>query len=150
MFWGILYDLLPSGSNYCSKNNWSCWSSKLWLQGVLWIIFRQQTFTITNSIRTLTILSISAKPFNLYTDLWFIANASIIFCPDWTIQVHSCVKENRVLVVNKSDVLSTSEIASNWGYNISLGNLSWGYFFYLFFLSPLSFLTKIRYNMTTN
>ncbi|MCI9087610.1 MAG: hypothetical protein HFJ32_03540 [Clostridia bacterium] len=80
---------------------------------------QQQTFIITDSIRTLTILAISAKPFNLYTDLfkdWMVKattpltfhrlmdNASVVFCSDWTIQVHSCVKGGKVLAVSKSDV----------------------------------------------
>lgn len=80
---------------------------------------QQQTFIITDSIRTLTILAISAKPFNLYTDLfkdWMVKaatplafhrlmdNASVVFCSDWTIQVLSCVKGDTVLAVSKSGV----------------------------------------------
>lgn len=80
---------------------------------------QQQILEITDSIRTLTILAISAKPFNLYTDLFkgwnvsaavpltfhrFIDNASIVFCPDWTVRVQSCVKEEKVFAVSKSGV----------------------------------------------
>ena len=80
---------------------------------------QQHTFNITDSIRTLTILAISARPFNLYTDLFkgwavkaetplvfcrFMDDTSVVFCADWTILVHSCVKGDTVFAVSKSGV----------------------------------------------
>ena len=74
---------------------------------------------ITESIRTLTILCISASS-NLYADLfhdWEIADespltfhkpnlASITFCSDWTVRVRFGFKDEMVFEVNKPNTFS--------------------------------------------
>lgn len=79
----------------------------------------QNTLNITESIRTLTILSISAHDTDLYTNLfkgWKVADATplaffhtkndkiITFCSDWTVQARSSVKKDEVFVVSKSGI----------------------------------------------
>ena len=72
-------------------------------------------YVITESIRTLTILSISAAPANLYTDLfhgWKVADqspltfhqpnlASVVFCSNWTIRARFGFKSEEIFEVNK-------------------------------------------------
>lgn len=72
---------------------------------------------VTGSIRTLTILSISASSTNLYTELfqdWEVADkspltfhranlATVTFCSDWTIRVRFGIKDEEVFEVSKSD-----------------------------------------------
>lgn len=76
----------------------------------------KHTLSITGSIRTLTILSISAQPANLYAELfngWRIADATplaffhprknlvVIFRPDWVVQAHAGSLPEKELLVSK-------------------------------------------------
>lgn len=77
------------------------------------------TRDITKSMRTLTILAISAEPSNLYTELfegWKVADADpltfhrqtndaiVLFYPDWKVQVHIIPKRNDTFIVSKTGV----------------------------------------------
>lgn len=80
-----------------------------------------QLFEITESIRTLTILSIASRPFDLYADLfkgWNVVattplnfyraedKTTVIFCSDWTIRLLRAKKDVETLYVNKLGVFT--------------------------------------------
>lgn len=86
---------------------------------IYYLIKSQKALNITESIRTLTILSISAHGVDLYADLfhgWKVADATplaffhskngsvVIFRSDWTVQAHSSAKKDSVYVVSKAGV----------------------------------------------